>query len=170
MTAVERLGPSLSILSNGQWDIVSWDPRGVGKTEPAFRWAPSASGCIEAHILTLLSILDVRCFDSALEESLFVGSIPSLAPLPHNITAQALEDYVLQAKQVLSYSKLLNQACEQKNGAGIGRFLGTESVVRDLEVLSRAVWTKKDVEKGVNFWGFSESVAFTSERSCSEQH
>lgn len=47
-------------------------------------------------------------------------------------------------------------ACEKITGDGIGKFLGTESVARDLERMSRAVWRKSDVEKGVNFWGFSE--------------
>jgi hypothetical protein len=45
-----------------------------------------------------------------------------------------------------------------KNNGQTAKFVGTESVVRDLERMSRAVWKKGDVEKGVNFWGFSESA------------
>lgn len=76
----------------------------------------------------------------------------------------ALDKFGVQMRQLVPYSKLQNIACEMNTGEGIGRFLGTESVARDLERLSRAVWRKSDVEKGVNFWGFSESTSFCSPR------
>lgn len=60
-------------------------------------------------------------------------------------------------RELIPYSKVQNMACEKFNGKGIGRFMGTESVAQDLERMSRALWRKSDVEKGVNFWGFSES-------------
>lgn len=34
--------------------------------------------------------------------------------------------------------------------------MGTVNVARDLKRMSRAAWRKGDVEKGVNYWGFSE--------------
>ncbi|KAL7408835.1 hypothetical protein BDY24DRAFT_405259 [Mrakia frigida] len=125
VTFVELAGPSLSTLAGGSYDIISWDPRGVGKTEPAF-----------------------RCF-------------PNAPPLPFNISAypDALDKFEIQMRQLVPYSKLQNMACEKITGDGIGRFLGTESVARDLERMSRAVWRKSDVEKGVNFWGFSYGTA-----------
>ena len=98
-----------------------------------------------------------RCFDSALSESAFVQSIPLVASVPHNFTRfpHALDELKTQVKGTIPYSRLLNKVCEEKVGR-IRKFMGTESVVRDLEVMSRAAWTKGDVDKGVNFWGFSE--------------
>lgn len=127
------------MLTGGGWDIISWDPRGVGQTEPTF-----------------------RCFNSALEESLFIRSVPQMDGVPYNISANphALEELQTQLKASIPYSRLLNKKCQLKN-KHMARFVGTESVVRDLERMSSAVWRKGDVEKGVNFWGFSESTCRT---------
>jgi pimeloyl-ACP methyl ester carboxylesterase len=34
---VARAGPALQLLTGGRYDMIGFDPRGVGQTKPAFR-------------------------------------------------------------------------------------------------------------------------------------
>ena len=112
---------------------------------------------MQKHQLIFSRIL--RCFANALDEFLFPQSLPPPPSLPFNTSAypDALDEFGVQMRELVPYSKVQNMACEKLTGEGIGRFLGTESVARDLERIIRAIWRKSDVEKGVNFWGFIES-------------
>lgn len=157
---VSRSGPSISIITGGQWDVVGWDPRGVGASEPAYRFAFSLSLSFLASNSLSLSFF-ISCFDSAFEEDLFTASLPAPPSLPHNVSAfpSVFADYEAQFKAQLPYVRLYNKICQEKNKNGIGRFLTSHAVVRDLEMMSRAAWKKGDVNERVNYWGFSEYLA-----------
>ena len=62
------LGPSISKLSGGYYDIVSWDPRGVGKT------------MYDTRFLITSSLFSLNVMVTDLERS--IASIPWKSTLP----------------------------------------------------------------------------------------
>ncbi|KDQ17321.1 hypothetical protein BOTBODRAFT_30137 [Botryobasidium botryosum FD-172 SS1] len=127
---VSGLGQSLSEYTGGQYDIVSWDPRGVGATTPL-----------------------VTCFESlAAEKAFWKGTVPDAGlEAKGNFTSQDdLDAFYAQADEVDSLLTELGKRCNQLSG-GILPYVGTAAAVRDMVSLADAIEGKELI----NYWGFS---------------
>ncbi|KAL8276526.1 hypothetical protein RQP46_011074 [Phenoliferia psychrophenolica] len=98
-------GPALSLVTNGQYDIISWDPRGVNASSP-----------------------NLTCFNNELDH----GNISVLSAA--GVEAE-FEEQLARKKSSLA---ALWQQCVALSG-DIAAFMGTESVVRDLDHMSKMV-------------------------------
>ncbi|KAG8680216.1 hypothetical protein FRC08_016451, partial [Ceratobasidium sp. 394] len=125
-----RAGPALAELLDDRYDIVSWDPRGINGTTPG-----------------------VDCFASQTAQDL---------ALAHTYTdigfeARNLSDpidravYTQQVRKADAENAVVAELCLNRTGEAL-RHVGTATVVRDLELLSRVI---EGPETPVNFWGFS---------------
>ncbi|KDQ17322.1 hypothetical protein BOTBODRAFT_30140 [Botryobasidium botryosum FD-172 SS1] len=123
-------GKTLSEYTGGQYDIVSWDPRGVGATKPV-----------------------VKCFGSAAaEKELWRGTVPSTGlEARGNFTSQDdLDAFYAQADEVDTLLAELWKRCDQLSG-GILAYVGTAATVRDMVSLADTIEGKGLI----NYWGIS---------------
>ncbi|KAG9074210.1 hypothetical protein FRC06_010842, partial [Ceratobasidium sp. 370] len=130
MSFLYRAGPALATLLDDRYDIVSWDPRGINGTTPG-----------------------VDCFASQTAQDI---------ALAHTYTdigfeARNLSDpidravYTQQVRKADAENAAIAELCLNRTGEAL-RHVGTATVVRDLELLSRVI---EGPETPVNFWGFS---------------
>ncbi|TFK48608.1 hypothetical protein OE88DRAFT_481665 [Heliocybe sulcata] len=123
------LGQNLSAVLKGQYDIIGFDPRGVQQSEPY-----------------------VSCFDSLLEEEMFVRNTSNFRlNLPSNITSDVAEDLKNQLINVTSETATLSARCFERLGDTV-KLLGTEAVVYDIDTLSKLI-DGDDIP--INYWGWS---------------
>ncbi|KAI5477500.1 hypothetical protein MNV49_006285 [Pseudohyphozyma bogoriensis] len=117
--AVYTAGAELSLLVNGQYDIVGWDPRGVNLTTPG-----------------------VNCFTSALADYTFElggGASSGLLDLPSNLSSAPNKirgDLLGQLRRKIASYKALGQLCEKESGEMLA-YVGTANVVKDLDYISQ---------------------------------
>ncbi|KAE8251062.1 hypothetical protein A4X13_0g4178 [Tilletia indica] len=127
-----RFGPIMGTLLDGTYDIIGFDPRGIGETRPL-----------------------VDCFGSALDLALFKSG--TLLDRPFDVAPDVFskENEELQRHQwaeVQALRKIEMERCTLEMGADELRFMGTTSVVRDIDFISRKI----DGENGlINFIGAS---------------
>ncbi|QRV95978.1 Abhydrolase domain-containing protein [Ceratobasidium sp. AG-Ba] len=122
----------------GQYDLVSWDPRGVGLTHPR-----------------------AECFASAANESAFWENT-----IPHtgleargNFTDQAdLDSFYAQVPEVDALLIELGQRCLAYSPDTF-QYVGTVVAVRDMIALHDYL---EDPKKPVNYWGISYGTAIGS--------
>ncbi|KAL1733011.1 Alpha/Beta hydrolase protein [Schizophyllum commune] len=123
-------GPDLSTMVGGGYDVVSWDPRGVGHTEPGApeclsddEWTALFSGTLETQGLDIKGNLtdgdQVEQFDSHVDE--------------------------MEAKY-----QTLGQKCAESSATL--PYLGTAAAARDMVAL--ADYLDPDIQE-INYWGFS---------------
>ncbi|KAJ7458948.1 hypothetical protein FB451DRAFT_1563798 [Mycena latifolia] len=115
------------------WDLLGFDPRGIGKTLPL-----------------------VKCFDSPTDYSFFTAN----TVLQQGFTVRSssnLSDPVLgeqlveQSRQFLALKKGQAELCAHSMGDEL-RYMGTATVVRDIDFMARIF----DGEDGkINYWGGS---------------
>ncbi|KAJ7596408.1 Alpha/Beta hydrolase protein [Mycena floridula] len=127
------LGPKIAALVGPQWDLIGFDPRGIGMTTPA-----------------------VRCFPDPIAERLFLSNtvieqgitVSSIA----NLSSETLRDeLLLQYEQFLAMKQAQAQLCEKNMGDEL-KYMGTATVVRDIEFMSK-VFDGEDAP--INYWGGS---------------
>ncbi|KAF8319322.1 hypothetical protein DL93DRAFT_2074926 [Clavulina sp. PMI_390] len=130
-------GQGASMITGGQYDIVSWDPRGVGLTTPA-----------------------ITCFGSTEEANRLIANNSILsnggAEAYGNFTNPARDDpdeLNALSKEDITDKELGNiaAACLNKHGANLS-YIGTAAAVRDMIALSDAI---EGPGKKVNYWGIS---------------
>ncbi|KAL2069857.1 hypothetical protein VTL71DRAFT_14536 [Oculimacula yallundae] len=138
---VKSLGEQYQTIAGKNYDIIGFDPRGVGLTRPLINcwngdqqnaelWALSRPAVIDAHPGML--------YDAFAQASAWSGQCAS------NIGGKPRGD-------------IKNAAERRVQEAGPGRFVGTASVARDmLEMM------KKVREDKLNFWGFSYGTVLAS--------
>lgn len=90
-----RIGPSLSTILLGQYDIVGWDPRGIGKTTPG-----------------------MRCFESLQEETIFLAAVAADGDLQIGGNETQYREAVARGD---GWNKIVAGKCEAMNGEGAGR-------------------------------------------------
>ncbi|QRV77165.1 Abhydrolase domain-containing protein [Ceratobasidium sp. AG-Ba] len=127
-------GTAAKVISNatgGQYDLVSWDPRGVGLTHPR-----------------------ADCFETAGEEAAFWnGTIPNAGlEARGNFTDQVdLDAFYAQVPEVDSLLLKLGQKCLEYSPDTF-QYVGTAAVVRDMVAMHDYL---EGPDKPVNFWGLS---------------
>jgi pimeloyl-ACP methyl ester carboxylesterase len=127
MSFLYRAGPTLAELLNEQYDIVSWDPRGINNTTPR-----------------------VSCFESQTAQDLFLSQ--ELAIESKNLSNPSeIEILRNQVRKLDAQRQVVGALCQERSGKSL-RHVGTATVVRDLELLSRKI---EGEETPINFWGFS---------------
>ncbi|KAG8721739.1 hypothetical protein FRC08_010620 [Ceratobasidium sp. 394] len=121
----------IGLYGNGQYDLVSWDPRGVGLTHPR-----------------------ADCFATGTEEADFWESTIPHAGLEAkgNFTDQAdLDAFYAQVPEVDKLLIELGQKCLEYSPDTF-QYVGTAAVVRDMVAMHDYL---EGPDKPVNYWGFS---------------
>ncbi|KAG8766126.1 hypothetical protein FRC12_007074 [Ceratobasidium sp. 428] len=125
----------------GQYDLVSWDPRGSDFEAPSDREIQNTRPRAD-------------CFDSASEENKFwENTVPrwgleTRGISPNGTDLDAIYDQVEPVDKLLGQ---LGERCLQKSNDNL-RYMGTAATVRDL--VSLHDYLVGD-DKDINFWGFS---------------
>ncbi|CAE6467329.1 unnamed protein product [Rhizoctonia solani] len=117
--------------TGGFYDIVSWDPRGVGQTIPR-----------------------IECFQTGQEQVAFWnGSIVENGlDVRGNFTSQNdLDDFYAQVDQVDDYLQRFGKQCLATNADAL-KHVGTAATVRDMVAIHDIL---EGPDKPVNFWGLS---------------
>ncbi|KAF8314504.1 hypothetical protein DL93DRAFT_1072901 [Clavulina sp. PMI_390] len=125
---IKRAGPQLSEIFDGRYDIVSWDPRGLGDSSPRLDCFP------DKHTQDIFSLEHGGGFQ--------VGNLS---------TTSAQESFRAQLHKFQAENRLAAELCEERVGELV-KHLSTSAVVRDLEYFS-SVLEGKDTP--VNYAGFS---------------
>lgn len=125
-------------VSGGQYDIVSWDPRGVGSTIPR-----------------------AECFKDAEEFATFwEGTIPLTGlEARGNLTDQRdLDEFYAQVGEVDTLLGEYGKRCIDYS-PGTFQYIGTTAVVRDMVALHDLL---EGQDKLINYWGISYGTAIGS--------
>ncbi|KAK0207119.1 hypothetical protein DFS33DRAFT_1382196 [Desarmillaria ectypa] len=133
MSLLLRAREYITELLGDQWDLIGFDPRGIGRSTPA-----------------------TKCFSSVLEAQLFVSNtvieqgitVPSIS----NLSSPLLRDQLIeQHKQFLALKKSQAESCGKHIGDEL-RYMGTATVVRDMDFMSE-VFDGEGAK--INYWGGS---------------
>ncbi|GJJ14699.1 hypothetical protein Clacol_008966 [Clathrus columnatus] len=106
-------GPSLQAVTGYDYDVVGFDPRGIGETEPAVKCFPDGYGKFAKN-----TILD-RSFDD----------------FPNASEPQARERLLLQQYEAEALYQTQFEMCERTMGDKL-KYMGTTTVVRDIDFIT----------------------------------
>lgn len=124
------VGEALRLITEGRYDIIGFDPRGIGATKPR-----------------------VTCFDSAYDYDLFkAGTIleKGFDLLPGNpLSDENYHHLVEQHRQVQALQKTEYAKCAEKMGDSL-LYMGTPNVARDIVEMNRIL---EGDDALVNFFG-----------------
>ncbi|KAJ7485407.1 Alpha/Beta hydrolase protein [Mycena latifolia] len=115
------------------WDLLGFDPRGIGKTSPL-----------------------VKCLDSSTDYAFFTANTVLQQGFTvrssSNLSDPLLEEQLVeQSRQFLALKKAQAEVCAHSMGDEL-RYMGTATVVRDMDFMSKIF----DGEDGkINYWGGS---------------
>ncbi|KIK70241.1 hypothetical protein GYMLUDRAFT_547834 [Collybiopsis luxurians FD-317 M1] len=128
-----NMGSQMAKLIGDDWDLIGFDPRGIGSTRPA-----------------------TRCFSSAAEEVLFFAN----TVIEQGITVSSISNFsspllydelVEQHQKFLALKQTQAELCRKNMGDDL-RYMGTATVVRDIDFMAKAI--EGENEK-INYWGGS---------------
>ncbi|KAF9793491.1 Alpha/Beta hydrolase protein [Thelephora terrestris] len=131
--AIELYGQAYSQLFQGTYDIVTWDPRGVGYTFPGE-----------------LYIFDDTAEDAAYWKNTVHSYINET--ISGEFDKQDLEELYSRVDQTEGKYKDFNERCVNSPSGPYLKYLGTSSTVRDLVSLGDAIVGQGEP---IDFWGFS---------------
>ncbi|KAF8314503.1 alpha/beta-hydrolase [Clavulina sp. PMI_390] len=123
-----RVGPQLSEIFDGRYDIVSWDPRGLNNSSPRLDCFPNKR------------TQDIFGLENG--RGLQIGNLSTVAA-QESLRAQLYREY--------AENKLTTELCEKRVGDFL-RYISTTAVVRDLEYFASVLEGKNTP---VNYAGFS---------------
>ncbi|EEB89130.1 hypothetical protein MPER_12814, partial [Moniliophthora perniciosa FA553] len=126
-------GAEMANIIGENWDLVGFDPRGVGKTTPSTRCFPNIQSYRDMFANTVV------------ERGI---TVPSIADLSSEDLHEAL---LLQYEDLLSLKRAQADICRENMGEELA-YMGSATVARDIEYMSR-VLEGKDAK--VNYWGVS---------------
>ncbi|KAG8933403.1 hypothetical protein FRC02_011938 [Tulasnella sp. 418] len=133
----------LSSITGGNFDIVSWDPRGVGLTTPA-----------------------INCFDAkgnqtadevamAFQQFLLNNTLQDRASGPDQAD---IDTFLGNATKIEGHVQAFIQRCVEKNQDNL-KSVGTVAVVKDLVALADAI---EGPGSPIRYWGFSYGTVIVS--------
>ncbi|KAG8734351.1 hypothetical protein FRC12_018548 [Ceratobasidium sp. 428] len=124
-----RAGPALAELLDDRYDIVSWDPRGINGTTPG-----------------------VDCFASQTAQDIAFAHTNTDVGFEARNLSDPIDRavYAQQVRKADAENAVIAELCLNRTGKAL-HHVGTATVARDLELLSRVI---EGPETPVNFWGF----------------
>ncbi|KAJ4468855.1 hypothetical protein J3R30DRAFT_3554813 [Lentinula aciculospora] len=126
-------GSALAKLIGDDWDLIGFDPRGIGSTRPATRCFSSQSSST------------VLFANTVIEQGITVSSIADLSsPL-------LFDELVEQHRQFLAVKEAHAKLCGEMMGDEL-RYMGTATVVRDIDFMSKTI---EGEDEKINYWGIS---------------
>ncbi|KAF8586360.1 hypothetical protein K439DRAFT_1659729 [Ramaria rubella] len=127
---IYRAGPRISGVVDGRYDIISWDPRGINGTIPR-----------------------VECFHSQTAQDIYYAHTHQEMQLEGRNLSNPIDlaVYANGVRRADAINAALAKLCAETSGETL-RHVGTATVVRDLEYMSRII---EGENEPVNFWGFS---------------
>lgn len=131
--AIAELGPQFSRGAQGFYDLVSWDPRGVGNTTPG----------------------PVYCFNTAEEDAAFWKNTVYQyinESISGKFDQQDLSELYVQADVTNQKFETFVTNCQNGPSGPYLKYLGTSSTIRDLVSLGDAIVGKG---KPIDYWGVS---------------
>ncbi|KIJ55639.1 hypothetical protein M422DRAFT_774620 [Sphaerobolus stellatus SS14] len=130
-------GARLAATLDGRYDIVTWDPRGINNTTPR-----------------------IECFNSQTDQDLYYFHIIQETGLEFRNGSDPVDMTVFaaQIRQEDARNAALVQRCHETSGELL-KYVGTTTVARDLEYLSRVIEGEHAL---VNYWGFSYGTTIGS--------
>ncbi|TFY72293.1 hypothetical protein EVG20_g726 [Dentipellis fragilis] len=127
-----RVGPRIQRIATGEdYDIVGFDPRGIGRTEPT-----------------------VNCFGTAESKEAFIRNTVlerGYQVAPESSLIDAREHLIHQMGEADALYRTQMALCAQRMGNVLG-YLGTSSVVRDIDFMTRVL---DGDEALIKYWGGS---------------
>ncbi|KAL1709294.1 Alpha/Beta hydrolase protein [Schizophyllum commune] len=125
-------GPDLSTMVGGGYDVVSWNPRGVGHTEPG---AP-------------------ECLSNDEWTALFSGTLETQGlDIKGNLTdGDQVEQFYSHVDEMEAKYETLGEKCAASESSATLPYLGTAAAARDMAAL--ADYLDPGVQE-INYWGFS---------------
>ncbi|KAL0569408.1 hypothetical protein V5O48_012562 [Marasmius crinis-equi] len=137
--ALEKGGEMAEVIGD-DWDLIGFDPRGVGRTVPSTRCFGSTE--------------DFRKFfaNTVVERGL---TVPSISDLDSSSLRQSL---VEQYKEFNDLKKRQGEICKEKMGDDL-RHMGSATVARDIDFMSRVL---EGDEAKINYWGESYGTFIAS--------
>jgi len=149
---IAGIGQNLTTIFQGAYDLVSWDPRGVGLFT---LYVPPNSLATISPISRLPSPGAVTCFDSQAEEDAFLNDT-IVRSINYTIAGRFDEqDQEVLLSHTEESSDLLLEFGKRCQRGPVGEFLqyiGTSSTVRDLASLGDRIVGKG---KPIDYWGLS---------------
>jgi hypothetical protein len=129
--------PFLAELIGDDWDLIGFDPRGVGLTTYV-TYISNISSCAYA----LVHRPKVQCFPNTLTQHLFLSNTifeqGITVPNPQNLSdARNYASLVEQQRQFLALKKAQADLCADNMDTNDLRFMGTATVVRDMDFMTR---------------------------------
>ena len=151
LEAIEGFAQSLVNITGGHYDMVTWDPRGVGFSS----WVDSsADRDVPSYLVHFFSPGDIQCFDT-LEayQEVFNGTVQvNGIEMTGNFTdPEDLELLFSQADALQKKYEETFQRCIERNG-DILKYVGTAATVRDMVAMADAL---DGPGKPINYYGVS---------------
>ncbi|KAK8844175.1 hypothetical protein IAR55_006969 [Kwoniella newhampshirensis] len=112
-------GRRIRDLVGGRFDIICWDPRGIGRTVP-----------------------NVNCYGSAVEQGAVIGGtvLDKTFEVPPNATSSVGRGVLIQQqKQALRLMELQAGVCGDTLGAETIKWMGTTTLIQDMEYLKNVI-------------------------------
>ncbi|KAK4047005.1 hypothetical protein OIV83_005691 [Microbotryomycetes sp. JL201] len=131
VTLAAGFGPALSRVVNGSYDIIGFDPRGIGQTRPRVECFPSARAYAQFKAGTVLE----RGFE-----------VPTNPSSDEGRKVLLRQHQALMALQETEFRK-----CRDSMGDEL-RYMGTPTVVRDIDYMNTVLEGK---HARINYLGFS---------------
>ncbi|KAK4698292.1 hypothetical protein P7C70_g7988, partial [Phenoliferia sp. Uapishka_3] len=133
-----RFGPSFSKLLRGRYDLLGFDPRGIGASIPRVECFPST---LEHELFKAGTVLE-RGFDLSKVTTPFKPCNP--------FSATGRLHLLDQHRQLQSLQQTQFELCGERMGDDLN-YMGTSTVVRDIEEMSRVL----EGDALINFFGGS---------------
>ncbi|KAE9396452.1 hypothetical protein BT96DRAFT_996708 [Gymnopus androsaceus JB14] len=144
-------GAQMAKLIGDDWDLVGFDPRGIGKTRRV------ESLMSVAFFLRYYPFRPVmRCFSSPLSKDVFFAN----TVIEQGITVSSIsnlsspllyDELVEQHRQLLALKETQAELCRKNMGDEL-RYMGTATVVRDIDFMSKII---EGEHERINYWGGS---------------